>query len=202
MRDFISDPAQRCRAKSFGRRRFLTVRPARIKLLVATSLAPVLFAVPAHATRAIAYNQVSPAAAPDASHVWTNADIAKLATQDNISLVGPEPAGSPYHPAPWYYSKEKDAAWYALRAARLHWELELRKRELRQYVAAIDAARSLQTTQPGQLGLNFEIGDWGITPEAGREKLESRVHEIEAKIEDLADLAQRNGIPTNIVLRD
>ena len=124
------------------------------KVLLLASLALALIAFPGRAaanTQPVQPGQVSrPAAAgPDAAHVWTNADIARLAMENNISLVGPEPVTSSNPPAPTpapSYS-EKKARWIGERAEKLHRELHRRKEKLRRYLEAIDKAKSRENTE-------------------------------------------------------
>ena len=176
------------------------------KLPLLASLALALIALPGRAaanTQPVLPRQVStPAAAgPDAAHVWTNADIARLATENNISLVGPEPVTSSNPPAPPVapsYS-EKKARWIGERAEKLHRELHRRKEKLSRYLHAIDEAKNRENTESG---VNLYEGNVGITLDSGREILESSVHEVEAKLDDLADLARRNDIAPGALRTD
>jgi hypothetical protein len=43
-------------------------------------------------------------------------------------------------------------------------------------------------------GINFDVGDVGITPDAGIEILRQRVQDTESDLNALEDLARRNGI--------
>src|ERR1700722_6100187 len=166
-----------------------------IKLLLPASLALALIALPGRAaanTQTVEPGQVSTlAAGPDAAHVWTNADIARLAMEDNISLVGPEPVTSSNLPAPPSSESEERARWIGERAEKLQRELQRRKEKLRRYLDAIDKATSNENTESG---VNLYEGNVGITLDSGREILESSVREVEAELDDLADLAPRNDI--------
>jgi NADH dehydrogenase/NADH:ubiquinone oxidoreductase subunit G len=136
---------------------------------------------------------------PKASHqLYTNADTAKLASQDNISLVGPEPISeaAPTNaalPASYVapYVETQDPNWYAEQAVQLNAELDRRNEDLRRYVAAIDEAKGRQQSESG---VNLVEGNFGVTLDSGRAMLESRVREVESQLEELADLARRNGI--------
>jgi hypothetical protein len=170
-------------------------------LLLLASLAVALAALPTHAaanTQPVPPAQISAPAGPGAAHVWTNADIAKLAMENNISLVGPEPVtpSNPAAPSPPPSYSENKARGLAERAAHLHRELHLRKDKLRRYLEGIDSAKSLRETEPG---VNFYMGNVGITVDSGREILESKVREVEAELDNLADLARRNDTPPGVL---
>jgi hypothetical protein len=125
--------------------------------------------------------------------VWTNDDVEKLHNLGLISIVGridEERSTSASAPAP--YVRTQDPEWYAERAAKLRDELERRRAQLREYWQALDDARNLRETAGG---INLDEGDAGITPEAGIEILERRVKEAQTELDELEDLARRNGIP-------
>jgi hypothetical protein len=136
---------------------------------------------------------------PKAAHtLYTNADTAKLASEDNISLVGPEPASEaaptnaappPSYAAP--YVETQDPNWYAEQAVQLNAELDRRNEDLRRYVEAINEAKGRQQSESG---VNLVEGNFGITLDSGRAMLESRVREVQSQLDELADLARRNGI--------
>jgi hypothetical protein len=130
--------------------------------------------------------------------LYTNADTAKLASEDNISLVGPEPASeaAPTNAAPPAsyvapYVETQDPNWYAQQAVQLNAELDRRNEDLRRYVEAINEAKGRQQSESG---VNLVEGNFGITLDSGRAMLESRVREVQSQIDELADLARRNGI--------
>jgi hypothetical protein len=132
----------------------------------------------------------------DTTRVWTNADIAKL-PDPGISLIGPEPVtGVEAAPNQEPYDRTKDPYWYADEAARLQAELAQREAALQQYVEAIEDARNRRNTESG-IALNQ--GDAGITLQSGIENLQSQVREVQEQLEELADLARRNGIVPGVV---
>jgi len=74
------------------------------------------------------------------------------------------------------------------------WRAEARKQEVRlqHYCQALEDAKDLKTVTGG---INHDGGDIGITPDAGIEILQQRVHDTESDLDALEDLARRNGIP-------
>jgi hypothetical protein len=124
--------------------------------------------------------------------VWTNDDLEKLHAAGRISIVGQVDEGtSVSESAPRDYEVTQDPQWYAEQAARLRDELEYRQAQLREYRQALDDARSLKESTGG---INLVGDDFAVTPEAGIEILEQRVNEVQAKLDDLEDLARRNDI--------
>jgi hypothetical protein len=125
--------------------------------------------------------------------IWTNDDLEKLHSLGLISVVGrideEEPTSAP---APEPYVRTDDPEWYAVQAAKLRDELERRQTQLSEYRQAIDDARSLRKTTGG---INLDEGDLALTPEEGIEILDRHVSEVQTEINDLEDLAHRNGIP-------
>ena len=81
-----------------------------------------------------------------------------------------------------------DRQWYAKQSAELHAELERRATQLRQYLQALEDARSLRKMTGG---VSLDEGDIAITPEAGIEILQQRVGAQQAKLDALEDLARR-----------
>jgi hypothetical protein len=128
-----------------------------------------------------------------ATVVWTNDDLERLRAKSPISVTGqvPEEAAEAAA-APSPYVRTKDPEWYAEQASTLRAELESREAELQHYRQAIEDVRNLKTMTGG---INFDRSDIGITPNAGIEILQRRVHETQSEIDALEDLARRNGIP-------
>ena len=124
--------------------------------------------------------------------VWTDDDVEKLHDLGLISIVGQagedtsvaEPGSAPS-------DITKNPAWYAAEAARLRDELEYRQSQLRDYRRSLDDARSLKASTGG---IDAVGADFAITPEAGIEILQQRVIEEQTRLDDLEDLARRNGI--------
>jgi hypothetical protein len=124
--------------------------------------------------------------------VWTNDDLDKLHDLGLISIVGREDDERPTStPQPGLYEKTQDPDWYAAQAAKLRDELEYRQAQLREYRQALDDARSLKESTGG---VNLVGEDFAITPEAGIEILLQRVAEVQARLDNLEDLARRNDI--------
>jgi len=131
--------------------------------------------------------------ARSAAVVWTTEDLERLRGLGLISVVGQVPeevtAGAA---APSRYPRTQDPEWYAEQASGLRVELESREADLRYYRQAIEDARDLKTMTGG---INLDRGDIGITPVAGTEILQRRVHDIQSELDALEDLARHNGIP-------
>jgi hypothetical protein len=125
--------------------------------------------------------------------VWTNDDVERLRGLSLISIVGrmnEETSTSASLPEP--YVKTQDPGWYAEQAAKLRDELERRRAQLRGYQQALEDSQSLRKTTGG---INLDAGDVGITPQAGIEILQRRVHETQTELDALEDLARRHDIP-------
>jgi len=125
--------------------------------------------------------------------VWTNDDLEKLHSLGLISIVGRTDEERPTSAsvlAP--YVKTQDPEWYAEQAAKLRDELEHRQAQLRGYQQALEDAQSLRKTTGG---INLDAGDVGITPQAGIEILQRRVHETQTELGALEDLGRRHDIP-------
>jgi hypothetical protein len=125
--------------------------------------------------------------------LWTNEGLEKLRPLAAISIVGQLNKADDSTPAamPVPYPETRNPQWYAMQAAILRDELERRQTQLSQYLQALEDARSLRETTGG---INLDGEDIGITPESGIEILQQRVTETESELEDLEDLARRNGI--------
>jgi hypothetical protein len=128
-----------------------------------------------------------------ATVVWTNDDLERLRAKGLISVVGQVPEKTmEAAAAPSPYVRTQDPEWYAEQASTLRAELESREAELQRYRQAIEDVRNLKTMTGG---INFDRSDIGITPDAGIEILQRRVHETQSEIDALEDLARHNGIP-------
>ena len=128
-----------------------------------------------------------------ATVLWTNEDLEKLRGLGLISVVGQAPEeATAAAAAPSPYLETQDPEWYAEQASKLQAELKRREAGLQEYRQALDDVRSLKTMTGG---INLDGGDIGITPEAGIEILQRRVHEIQSELDDLEDLVRHNDIP-------
>ena len=122
--------------------------------------------------------------------VWTNDEIEKLRLRGLITFFS-VPEAAPEAPAALGpYDRTKDPMWYAEQAAKLRVDLASAQMERRQYRKALDDARNLKRMTGG---IALEQDAIGITPEAGIEILERRVHEVAGQIDALEELARRNG---------
>jgi hypothetical protein len=125
--------------------------------------------------------------------VWTNDDLERLRAKGLISVVGQVPEkATEAAAAPSPYGRTQDPEWYAEQASTLRAELESREAELQRYRQAIEDARNLKTMTGG---INVDQGDIGITPDAGIEILQRRLHETQSEIDALENLARHNDIP-------
>jgi len=129
-----------------------------------------------------------------ATVVWRNEDLERLRTKGPISVVGQgtEQATTDAEAPSWYVVETQDPDWYAEQASKLRAELESREVRLQHYCQALEDAKDLKTVTGG---INHDGGDIGITPDAGIEILQQRVHDTESDLDALEDLARRNGIP-------
>jgi hypothetical protein len=125
--------------------------------------------------------------------VWTNDDLERLRAKGLISVVGQVPEkATEAAAAPSPSGRTQDPEWYAEQASTLRAELESREAELQRYRQAIEDARNLKTMTGG---INVDQGDIGITPDAGIEILQRRLHETQSEIDALENLARHNDIP-------
>jgi hypothetical protein len=153
------------------------------QLCISVCLALVSAAIPLCAA-----NRPHAGAESQKTKVWTNDDLEKLHDVCVISIVGQVDEGkSVSEPARRNHEVIQNPEWYAE-----HDELESRQAQLREYRQAVDDARSLRESGGG---INRAGEDFAITPEAGIEILQHRVNEVQAKLDDLEDLARRNDIP-------
>ena len=129
-----------------------------------------------------------------ATVVWRNEDLERLRTKGPISVVGQgtEQATTDAEAPSWYVVETQDPDWYAEQASKLRAELESREVRLQHYCQALEDAKDLKTVTGG---INHDGGDIGITPDAGIEILQQRVHDTESDLDALEDLARRDGIP-------
>ncbi len=129
-----------------------------------------------------------------ATVVWRNEDLERLRTKGPISVVGQvtEQATTDAEAPSSYVVETQDPDWYAEQASKLRAELESREVRLQHYCQALEDAKDLKTVTGG---INHDGGDIGITPDAGIEILQQRVHDTESDLDALEDLARRNGIP-------
>jgi hypothetical protein len=144
---------------------------------------------------------------PQTKRVWTTDDMDGLRARGLISIVGTETeAAAPAAPAPApaattqfpvYASRTEDPAWYAEQAAGLQAQLSAHQVALAQARDNLAQARNLRGTTGS---FNMLAGDtFGVTPEEVIAHLEGQVQETQGRLDELADLARRNSIPTDIL---
>jgi len=153
--------------------------------------------------------QPQPQQAARSPRVWTSEDMDGLRARGLISIVGPAeeavsvPAAASAEPSPSPALqgaasrsprpvRVQDPAWYAEQAAQLEAELRAREEAVRQSLDALAQTRSLRNMQPG---VDMSRGNAGVTPEEGIAVLEAERREVQLQLDELADLARRNGIP-------
>jgi hypothetical protein len=171
-------------------------------LSVTASLAAVFLASLAAAPAARAQNPPYTVEVT-ASRIWTNDDMDRLRAQGMITTFSESAATAPQGtarapatetavaPAPRPV-RVQDPDWYAEQAELLQAELAQREDALQEYLANLANAKHPDQTTGG---IALDRPSIGVTPEAGAQILAEQVDEIQAQLEDLAELARVNGIP-------
>lgn len=124
--------------------------------------------------------------------LWTKVDLDRLGVQSLISIIGPieeESVEGGHESSP--YDGASDSHWYAAKAAALQAELDQRLAELKHFLLGLQRARDNQNTA---IGISLSEAAIGITPESAMQFLQQRVQETQNQLDDLGDLARRNGI--------
>jgi hypothetical protein len=130
--------------------------------------------------------------------VWTNEDIPLLREMAPISIFSGTAnsraseaetrnlvAGLPSEP----YVKELDPRWYAQQRETLQARIDADRQQIREI-------QQIEQTGDGISGaIPLDKDAPGITPYATVEILQNQIAQIEAQVDDLQDLARRNGIP-------
>jgi hypothetical protein len=133
-----------------------------------------------------------------AQKVWTNEDIARLREMAPISIFSVSAssqasqaespsvaAGAPTKP----YVKELDPRWYAQQRETLQARIDADQQQ-------ISDIQQIEQTGDGISGaIPLDKNAPGLTPYATVQILRKQIAQIEAQIDDLQDLARRNGIP-------
>ena len=149
-----------------------------------------VLAVPSHAA-----NKPRGGKPETAKTVWTNDEIEKLRARGLITFFTVPEAVPDTPDADAPYDKTKDPTWYAEQAAELQTELARARADLGQYRKTLDDAKRLNSLTGG---VALDQDPLGITPEAGIEILERRVHELASQIDALEELARRNAFPPGL----
>jgi hypothetical protein len=137
-----------------------------------------------------------------AQKVWTNEDIPLLREIAPISIFSGSAssqasqaespsvaAGAPKMP----YVKELDPRWYAQQRETLQARIDADQQQIRDI-------QQIQQSGDGISGaIPLDKNAPGITPYATVEILQNQIAQIEAQVDDLQDLARRNGIPAAAV---
>jgi len=134
-----------------------------------------------------------------ANHVWTNQDMDRLRAEGLIStfsptsaVAAPEQAQGPYTVPMPQPIREEDSQWYADQTARLQAELAERQASLQRYLQAIQDTKEHEDMMSG---ISLDAPIIGITPQDGVEILQASVDEVQADLDDLANLAREHDIP-------
>jgi hypothetical protein len=161
-------------------------------ILVAISLLVPHPAKPAIAARAVWGADTA------AQKVWTNEDIPLLretapistfstSASSQASLVERPDVTAAASTQP--YVKELDPRWYAQERETLQAQIDADQEQIREI-------RQIQQTGDGiSDAIPLDKNAPGLTPYATVEILQNQVAQIESQIDDLQDLARRNGIP-------
>jgi hypothetical protein len=128
--------------------------------------------------------------------LWTKPDLDRLRDESLISIIGPveeESVERGQESPP--YDETNDSQWYAAKAAALHAELDHRQAELKRFLLGLQRARNNESTTNG-VSLSEAIG---ITPDSAMQFLQQRLRDTQNQLDDLEDLARRNGIEPGIL---
>jgi hypothetical protein len=160
-------------------------------------LVAISFLVPQPAKPAITARAVR--SADTAAHkVWTNDDIPLLREMAPISIFS---ASASSHASPTEapsvataastqpYVKELDPDWYARQRDTLQAQIDADQDQIR------DIQQIEQTGDGISDAIPLDKNAPGLTPYATVEILQNQIAQIESHIDDLQDLARRNGIP-------
>lgn len=138
-----------------------------------------------------------------AQKVWTNEDIPQLREIAPISIFRPSAsfqmslAEAPARPAAALnqqpYVKALDPRWYTQQRDTLQGRIDTDQEQIR-------GIQQIEQTGVGISGaIPLDKNAPGLTPYATVEILQNQIAQSEAQIDDLQDLARRNGIPAAAV---
>jgi hypothetical protein len=159
-------------------------------------LVAISFLIPQPAKPAITARAVR-GADTAAQKVWTNEDIPMLRETAPISIFSanatsqaslaeaPRVAAGSTQP----YVKELDPRWYSQQRDSLQAQIDADEEQIR------DIQQIQQTGDGISDAIPLDKNAPGLTPYATVEILQNRIAQAEAQIDDLQDLARRNGIP-------
>lgn len=133
--------------------------------------------------------------------IWTNDDIPLLRQSAPISIIGKRSAvqanvreaPSTEAAAAQPYVKELDPRWYAEQRQALQAQIDADQEQIRE----VQEIRQTGDGITGAIPLDKEAP--GLSPEATVEILQDEVAQLEAQIDDLQDLARRNGMDPAVV---
>jgi hypothetical protein len=134
--------------------------------------------------------------------IWTNDDIPLLRQSAPISIIGERSAvqanvgeapSTEAAAANQPYVKELDPRWYAEQRHALQAQIDADQEQIRE----VQEIRQTGDGITGAIPLDKEAP--GLSPEATVEILQDEVAQLEAQIDDLQDLARRNGMDPAVV---
>jgi hypothetical protein len=134
--------------------------------------------------------------------IWTNEDIPLLRQSAPISIIGDssssqadvaERGSVEATAANQPYVRELDPRWYAEQRQALQAQIDADEEQIRE----TQAIRQTGDGITGAIPLDKQAP--GLNPEATVEILQNQVAQLEAQIDDLQDLARRNGIDPAVV---
>lgn len=128
--------------------------------------------------------------------LWTKADLDRLKDQSLISIIGAVEGESVPLGQESPYDEISDPQWYTAQAAALHAELDHRQAELKGFLLGLQRARNNENMANG-VSLSETV--IGITPESAIQFLQRRVQDTQNQLDDLEDLARRNGIEPGVL---
>ncbi len=160
-------------------------------------LVAISFLIPQPAKSALAAHAVTGMDTP-AQKVWTNEDIPllremapisifRVSTSSQASLAEAPSAAAAASKQP--YVKELDPDWYAQQRDTMQARIDADQEQIQEI-------QQIEQNGDGISGaIPLDKNAPGLTPYATVEILQNQVAQIEAQIDDLQDLARRNGIP-------
>jgi hypothetical protein len=134
--------------------------------------------------------------------IWTNDDMPLLRQSAPISIIGERSAvqanvreepSTEAAAANQPYVKELDPRWYAEQRQTLQAQIDADQEQIRE----VQEIRQTGDGITGAIPLDKEAP--GLSPEATVEILQDEVAQLEAQIDDLQDLARRNGMDPAVV---
>jgi hypothetical protein len=129
--------------------------------------------------------------------LWTKSDLDRLGDQSLVSIIGHvegESIQSGHDIS--MYDETNDPQWYAAKTTTLHVELDHRQADLKRFLLGVQSARNNENMTNG---VNLSGPVIGITPDSVIQFLQQRVQDTRNQLDDLEDLARRNGIEPGVL---